>query len=78
MEQRLGQLFCESYPLTLDGLKAGLFNDFGARLGGGEIYNKIQELKLAKRIKFDLVLGWSYAGTTNGRVGPDGTGEYGA
>ncbi len=77
MEQRLAELFCKLQPLTLDALNAVLYNDFGARLGRGEIYNKIQELKLAKCIQFDLILGWSYPGMTKGWVGPDGAGEYG-
>lgn len=78
MEQRLAELFCRSRLFTLDAPKAVLYNEFGARLGRGEIYNKIQELKLVKRIQFDLILGgWTYPGMTKGWVGPDGAGEYG-
>jgi len=63
--------------LTLDGLNAVLYSEFGARLWRGEIYNKIQELKLTERIEFDFIIGWSYPGMTAGWVGPDGAGEYG-
>lgn len=54
-----------------------LYSEFGARLWRGEIYNKIQELKLTERIEFDFIIGWSYPGMTAGWVGPDGAGEYG-
>lgn len=79
MEKRLAELFCrDCRPLKLKHLKAAMVNQYGAEFRSGEVYDKIQELKLSRRIIHDWAFDWWYPEMTAGWVGPDGVGEYGA